>query len=442
MSFDYSTIYPNESLRYWSTRYPENVKWNFHELMLSKLRQAESNHAYNSTLMFPLRPDSMLDGTPFSFYASVAEKKIYVPISAIKFIDDVSIAAAWLERNNYSLETLIDYISILKYGVNRFPPGQVPDPIKALHVPEKAYEQDQWVDELSQKILKSIMVWILGHELGHIIYQHPPYKDVSFSTSQQCEKEADAFATDMFRRIGTAPAGMVILFTLFTSFFRHRGDFSNDTDWEKYLRDSTHPVSNERLLLIANEFLKNPETFVGAEPNVFKATQLVTTIGKEAKKIAEIMNSSKMQIFLTARALSVDINSLHPRRIGENPITEEGYSDQYFTDMPFSGIYTGNYKRFLTDGSEETLNATVVFYRKGTRITGRFSFGVGVGELNGYMENHELNYNWIWGGANGKGKLKANDNKSFKGTWGFVTPFGGGTWEGIKTTQGINKFNH
>jgi len=430
MNYDYSKIYSNKVLSYWHTRYPENISWNFYELMMGKLHSNERGNAYGSKLEFPLVPHDNLKGSPFSFYADVKNRIIYVPISSVKFIDDLGIASAWLLENEYSQETIIDYISLLKYGYSRFPNGNITEPLKALSIPDNALDNKR-VDDLSLKYTKSIIVWILGHELGHIVYQHPSYDEITFSDSQKYEKQADAFATDMFRRIGTGPLGTVLLFYLFTSFFMHRGDFGSNAAWEEYLKTSTHPVSNERLKIIANELISTADTFVGAEPNPVKAAKLVLNVGKDAKKIAQLTESEKMQEFMRARALAIDIDGIAPRKPDDLPITSKMYADGTFSNIAFSGIYTGIHTRKLNNGGSESLKATVGFFRNGNKVKGRFSFGVGIGELTGLISNNTLNYQWKWGNAKGMGKLNAINDSGFSGEWGYDNlETGGGSWNG------------
>jgi hypothetical protein len=435
MSNDYTGIYTKQELSYWQTRYPANISWNFNDLMLGKLYPKEKFSAFGTKLEFPLTPFGGITDSPFSFYAMVAQKTIYIPMSSVKFLDDLSIASAWLEQNGYSQETVMDYISILKYSFNRFPKGNIPGPLKALHIPANALD-DRLVDELSQKILKSIIVWILGHELGHIIYHHPAYHSVSFAESQKCEKEADAFATDMFRRIGTIPAGMILLFMLFTTFSAHRGDFSGDEEWQNYLKNSTHPVSLERLKLISEELINTAESFTGAEPDRFNAIRITEYVGREAGKIVDIFNSEKMQEFLRLRAMAVDIHSLYPRKIGEAAVVEQGFSADYFSKESFSGIYKGERTRKFGQGEEESFNTTVIFYRNGNKVNGRFGFGLGTGYLNGVVSNNKLTFNWNWASEEGSGEMTATDQNSFSGNWIYKSGIsGGGSWNGVKSKQ-------
>jgi len=432
MIANYSSMYSQEELIYWHKRYVPNAKWNFENLILKKLNRNESAKAYGASLEFPLITDQELSNTPFSFYANVYNKKIYVPISSIKFIDDLSIAYAWLTENNYNVETIFDYVFCLKYGSSRFVDGKIPPPLKALHIPNDALN-NKLVDDNSQKVLKSIIVWILSHELGHIIYKHPSYETVSFEQSQQFESDADSFATGMFKRIGTLPDGMVLLFTIFTTFFMNRGDYKSMEDYHNYLRSSTHPTSTDRLNLIADEFINYPQTFIDAEPNKILARQIVEKIGIESKRIVEIISSSKMQEFMRVRALAIDISSLFPRKNEDMPIVEKEYSENNFDDSDFSGIYHGIYSHKLAKGGVEQLNATYIFYKNKDKVNGRFSFGVGFGDIIGYLNDNKLTLNWKWGDASGKGLLSIIVKGEFFGKWGYGDEYtGGGSFQGKK----------
>ena len=400
MSNNYSNIYSAEQLSYWQTRYAPNLVWNFEDLILKKLARNERANAFGVRLEFPLIPDEGFSNSPFSFYASVLDKVVYAPISSIKFIDDLSIAYSWLVGNGFSTESLIDYIFCLKYGSNRF-------------------------------VLKSIVVWILSHELAHIVYNHPSYESVTHAQSQQFETDADSFATNMFKRIGTAPLGMILLFMVFTSFYLNKGDFVLEKDWNDYLRNSTHPFSNERLNSIASEFINSPNEFIDAEPNKIRAKQIVESIGNEAKEIVDLIRSPKMQDFLKVNALALDVNLLYPRKKGDLVIMEPGYSEGLVSGSDFSGAYSGTYGHKIANGGEEKLNATFVFYRNKDKVTGRFSYGVGIVDLIGFVQNNQITFNWKWGNTSGKGLLSTVGEGEFSGEWGYNDEFvGGGNLQG------------
>ena len=269
------------------------------------------------------------------------------------------------------------------------------------------------------------------HELAHIVYNHPSYESVSHAQSQQFETDADSFATNMFKRIGTAPLGMILLFIVFTSFYLNKGDFVLEKDWLDYLRNSTHPVSNERLNSIASEFINSPNEFIDAEPDKMRATQIVESIGNEAKEIVDLIRSPKMQDFLKVNALALDVNLLYPRKKGDLVIMEPGYSEGLVCGSDFSGAYFGTYSHNIANDGEEKLNATFVFYRNKDKVTGRFSFGVGIVDIIGFVQNNQLTFNWKWGNSSGKGLLSPDREGEFSGEWGYNDEFvGGGNLKG------------
>ena len=440
MTNNFSKIYIIEELSYWQTRYAPNLVWNFEDLILKKLSRTERANAFGVRLEFPLTPDEGFSNSPFSFYASVQDKVIYVPVSSIKFIDDLSIAYSWLVGNGFSTESLIDYIFCLKYGSTRFAGGKIPAPLKALHIPDNALD-NQLVDDNSQKVLKSIVVWILSHELAHIVYQHPSYASVSHAQSQQFETDADSFASNMFKRIGTAPLGMILLFMVFTSFYLNKGDFVHEKDWYDYLRNSTHPVSNERLNSIASEFLNSPDEFIDAESNKIRARQIVESIGNEAKEIVDLIRSPKMQDFMKVHALALDVNLLYPRKKGDLVIMEPGYSEEMVDSPDFSGAYSGTYCHKIEGVGEEKMNAAFVFYRNKDKVTGRFSYGVGIVDIVGFVQNDQLTFNWKWGNSSGKGLLSSDSQGEFSGEWGFDDKLiGGGNLQGKRKDINIQKY--
>lgn len=180
------------------------------------------------------------------------------------------------------------------------------------------------------------------------------------------------------------------------------------------------------------------DSFTGAEPDRFKAARITEYVGREAGKIADIINSERMQEFLRLRAMAVDIHSLYPRKIGEVAVAEQGFSGNYFTGEPFSGIYKGERTRQYGQGKEEIFETSVMFYRNGNKVAGRFGFGLGTGTLNGLVKENTLVFNWKWANEEGTGELIASDRNSFSGKWNYLEGIdGGGTWKGVKTGQQV-----
>ncbi|MCP3871880.1 MAG: hypothetical protein GY699_01800, partial [Desulfobacteraceae bacterium] len=244
-------------------------------------------------LTFPLIVPKQ--NAPINFYATNQPRGILMPILSVKLFDDVAIASAWLMFNGYSQNTVYDYMSIIKYNNPKsFPGHRYPLPLKALQIPANALK-DSRVDSLSQQILKSAIVFILAHELGHLRYNHPGY-DIPLDQARKNELEADDFALELMRRIGVPPFGMTHFFL--TAFYMsvHRGDFSSDKEWEIYLREkSTHPLSPGRIRGLTSKLRKHRRAFARTQPDLNKGIKQINYIALQLDGIADILGDKKIQ---------------------------------------------------------------------------------------------------------------------------------------------------
>jgi hypothetical protein len=431
---DFSTLYDEATLSYWQTRYPDNVRWNFENLLLQKMTPDERRTLDDTRLEFPLVAGEDMRDVPFAFYAFPSLRTITLPILSIKFLDDMSIASAWLECNGFSQETIMDYMSMLKYADPAgFDGGCFPPPLQALRIPDDALD-DPNVDDLSQKILKSALLWILAHEVGHLRFQHQGYEGVSAEEAQQNEIDADGFATEMFRRIGVVPGGMVMLFMLFGHFLPHRGDFGSDGAWQSYVSGhATHPMSASRLQALADGMRVAPKDFAAAEPNQAAATSGVRFIVQNLETIAKLSGDMGQQMFWRVRGVTVTPRSLGPRRPGETVVSSLHQMQGDSENLVFHGVYTGAHVRRLAKGGTESLDVCLIVDRNGDRATGRFSFGIGEGALQGRAVGDDLHFEWQWGDTYGRGVLKATAPDAFTGIWGYEdSRDDGGSWSGTR----------
>lgn len=430
---DLSSMYDSATLAYWKTRYPANAEWNFENLILAKLKPDERAAVGNVTLRFPLTAEGGAAGDPFAFYASALPPAITMPILSIKFLDDLSVAFSWLEVKGFSTETVTDYLAMLKYkDVRDFPGGRYPAPFAALHIPDNALD-DPMVDDLSQKILKSAIVWIMAHELAHIYYRHQGYQG-DVAVSQENEKQADRFANEILRRIGVPPIGMSFFFLFAANYTPHRGDFGNDREWKDFLaKKATHPLTSDRLQAIASDLGKRAEDFTKTEPDRQAALQRVRYTASQIAGIATLIGDPEMQKSMRAKGLATDLDPLALRKKGELP-RPSGGSKSGKERAAFDGGYAAMYGHVLKDGRKEELPARVTFTRTDNMVYGRYAFGMGEGTIEGAVQNEKLYFEWQWADSSGKGVLMPSaDGTAFTGTWGYgELRDGGGTWSGRK----------
>ena len=322
-SKDLSNLYEPNTLVYWQGRYSKNIEYNFENVIRANLEPKELAALKTAQLKFP---PVGVNKDPLAFYSFPRgyPPLVVLPILSVKFFDDLAIAYSWLTESGYSAETMIDYVSMLKYGKpDWFPDSRYPQPMRALRVPANALDNPN-IDKNSQNILKSAIVWILAHELGHIYYRHPDYGRVSAEQAQKNEEDSDRFATEIMRRIGVAPIGMGIFLTVAVHWWQNRGDVDTEEAWRYYLETATHPLTAHRMRTLAGLIQGSAEDFARKEPNYNVALQAVRDAAEKITGIARFLEDQDLQknIKIRAHCLKLQPNPLAPRSPNTNPSPE------------------------------------------------------------------------------------------------------------------------
>ena len=415
-------FYDQATLSYWQARYPVSTKKIF-DVFVQYLTESEKRSLAGIQLKFPAYGGEDLRNDPLSFYASATcpYPIVTLPIQSLKFLDDLSVAHAWLWKNGHSLGSIADYMAVLKYS--RSEARRVP-PLEALQIPTNAV-QDPEVDALSLRFFNSARASILAHEMGHALRFCAAHRaegaGATAEASRHAEEEADRFALELMRRTATIPMGMVLFFQASAHWSQNRWDFQSEEDWEAYLKkDATHPLTADRLRTLAQRVEQAAYSFAanGTDPG------LVRSLGRDLAKLANLLEDPEAQLSIVLAARGRDTDTLGPSPGRTQPDEEQ--------ERPaFHGSYAGDYVRRLPF-EQETLNARVVFERHGDRVTGYFDFGIGVGTLEGRIRSETLYFDWAWGGTAGRGTFKDTDEGgAFAGTWGYrASRDDGGTWAG------------
>ena len=98
-----SSIYDDDTLRYWQPLNREDILWNYENVIFPKLTDKEQQKLRGVTILFPLRGAHPND--IFGFYANHAQNTIYIPILSVRFFSDIALAQAWLLENGYNIST-------------------------------------------------------------------------------------------------------------------------------------------------------------------------------------------------------------------------------------------------------------------------------------------------------------------------------------------------
>ncbi|MCB9267642.1 MAG: hypothetical protein H6558_21675 [Lewinellaceae bacterium] len=408
--YDYSTL---ENLR---EEYSSTLEKFLGDKLPRYLNPEQNRKLSEVRLLFPLRGEDSKD--PFCYYAYARGYAITLSIQSLKFLDDLCLAYAWLTNKGYSVETVTDYVAMIRYkNPGQFAGGRYPPPLEALGIPRNA-KNDPKTRNLALGMFLSAKVFILCHELGHIFYQHPGNKAVSTSVSRYHEEEADRFALSILKEIPVIPMGALLYFQVFSHW-----------DWDS--SDSTHPLNSSRLMDIGNQlttsasdFARNPDT--RKVSSVEKA--VVHDLAQGFRQLAEMLADEDVQKAVFLAAKDRDPSTLKPRKKGQ------------IQDMPgassglFSGYFQGQFIRYVY-GQKESLPVAVYLEPQGNTFSGMFNFGLGDGLItDGWRSGNALRFRWSWAGITGKGVLYAeNGGKRLKGTWGYNSRGGssdkdGGEW--------------
>jgi hypothetical protein len=394
-SFDWSGFYPPEVLDRVAQRSAPGLRANFDEVLLPRLTDRERGALRDARLDLGQRE---YKDHPLNFYAARGGL-VVLPLSSIRLVSDLSLALAWLNRHRLPEKRVFDYAAMLAWR------GPTPDgaralPLSVLGVPEDA-DSDPAVENLYQKILGSIMVFVMAHETGHLFYDHRA--DVDAARSRLQEGEADAFAVDLMARIGAAPVGVSFYFLMAAPF--------------ECPGRSTHPLSGERVARTARAIIDNAAVFARDKPDPARERQLIGAIAGKLQEVSALVDDP-------------DVREA-TRQVGQSS-SVAGFAasaspgpGQAVARQAFDGSYSGQW----ADAKGTVLEIGMVLKREGQVVRGTYDFGLGTVELDGTVDGDRLDYSWRWGSEYfGRGRLVSGAGGALEGTWGYTRSIeGGGT---------------
>ncbi|WP_116131528.1 hypothetical protein [Tropicimonas sp. IMCC34043] len=243
-----------------------------HEDIVGLLPRAERPLAARIALEFPAKgPD------PLAFYAEPDRLTITMPLESIRFFDDIATLFAWFQSKGCAFEPTQSYLHALLREHQPLPP-----PLVAFGIDRDAAFDDEYTYDLSSKIYSAGLLFILAHEVGHLVLGHEV--GLTGPASQAQEIAADAFAMDHFARVGTMPVG--ILFYYIAAWWRDPVGPAAAA--------STHPVSPGRMAALARRMADTPMDFAHGEPDPEAAAVRVTATAGQIAVFANLASDEGM----------------------------------------------------------------------------------------------------------------------------------------------------
>ena len=418
----FGQLYDEATLKKWQSSFEEDLVWNFRNAILPALTRDEKRALSGVKIEVPLRGKN--EGL-FEFYAD--GEKVVMPALALRFFGDLSMAYAWLNKNNYNVGTVQQYVGMLTYRPAKdFSGSRYPRPYDALQIPSNARDDASVLNTMEETFTQA-MIFILCHELGHIYYHHPGYIGISMSEARANETEADKFAIEVMRRLHKVPAGAMFWFATATCAERHRASFATDEQYQEDLRDRTHPLTAERIEALAAAIDEAAPDFALGYRDPTKGLVQTHYVASEVRKIGQVLRDEDVHGLFRQQSMTTEVKMLAPRR--ETAFTAAA-SAESFPNEAFSGIFRSAYSSYQ---SGEAIDLWLILRRKGDRVTGDYTYGVRAGRVSGVvLRGKLLKLEWTEGSSSGKATMVwGGDDKSFAGVWGNGdSEVNGGVWSG------------
>ena len=390
-------VYEDAVLAEWQQRYPPGILSNYKEVILPRVDPEARRIFEGVVFQFPLRIEGR---EPYAFAADSANRTIYMSIQSLKFLDDLSIADAWLNRNGYSQESLYNYLTMLRNWNSPQPPPPI---LSTLCVPDNVLDNRE-VDTLAQKSFATAIVFIMLHELGHVYMQHGGYQGIDPSEARHNETAADEFALEVLARIGDVPLGIVNLFLTMAYLHESRQDFSSDAEHELRLAARTHPLSAERLRDFADALEATAGDYTGGG---LSRVQIVATAAQIRIVAQNFLDIQQLTAILGESIKPEDLGPVRPGEKLGQPCSHNPASD---------GVFSGSFRGTIVVNNVE-FDVDAEMSRSGDQVRGRSSYGLGVSDFEGIVEGDTLHYRWRLGPNRGRGRLTFA-NGAYEGTWG------------------------
>lgn len=294
---DFGRLYDEQILRRAADVYGPNLQGLFREDFLSRLTLQERRAAPRIHLATPLVGANR---SPWDYYALIDRQRIVVPILSVKFLDDLSISYAYMDRFGCDREMLFNYLTKLLYDED-YPPTP---PRAALGIPSDALD-DAFVDDVSQKLLKSSIFFLIGHEYGHVMHRHRGYGQISSAEAQRQENQSDDFALGVMRRIGVAPMGLAFFFAMASRIEPVPAAFDSQADFDRHIRETlTHPLTGSRLRNVADYMRESAVAFARLQPDPQAYVRAIASTAGDIEKIGDTIHDGQFRQFQLQRGLA------------------------------------------------------------------------------------------------------------------------------------------
>ena len=310
-------IYSADTIREREPEFRSVIIGNYERLMRPTLNPAEARKLRAVRWSFPTNEQQVL----FEFYAnSAGNGTITMPVASLLLLKDLATAEAWLTVNGYSTFSLLDYVTIVR--LNRLAQWPASDrlPARALGIPEDALN-DERVRARRDGTLNTTILFIVAHELGHLLHGLDAQArcaqnrgQCDYRALQASETRADAFAIELFRRMGLVPSSSNLFFALTSRLQPLPSEFADTTSWRRNIAARTHPNDAQRIAAAANLIERDRASFATGFANPPDAMPQITALVRDLRKLSESLEDRGVSALQLAWAKTMLPADLQPRK--------------------------------------------------------------------------------------------------------------------------------
>ena len=381
-------IYSDALQAEWQSEFSGMVIDNYQRLMVPRMTNEEIARLRNVRFEFPIDREAVA----FRFFARETGQ-IVMPVASLLFLKDLAAAYAWLNINNYSPQTVFDYLTLFIRGWVQRWPSDLRSPLKALGIPETA-AKDQRVLNARNEILSKTILFLLGHELGHVLHGLSAHRSGIAGAVREAEAAADQFAVDLFGRMGLLPNGAASFFAFSARLAPVRSEFTDEASWRRELEKRTHPFDGQRINAMANRIEAERDVFARAFSNSQLGAARVQLLVAELREVAKYLDDPSVSQLQRDWAMGFEPEDLRPRRTLVPELRPR--SGERFATLPFSGFYQG---RITSSRSKEDTELSVILRRDRDRLTGESSYLGLRGRIEGIVDGPGAEARWTVGSA-------------------------------------------
>lgn len=411
-------LYPKSTIAEWEPEFRAMIEDNYARMFQPKLSNDEARKLRGMRFEFSSNPQSVL----FDFSAS-PDRTVRMPVASLLFLKDLAGAQAWLELSGYSAQPVLDYLAIIRQGRLAEWPEAERLPLQALGIPADGLKGENVLARRND-ILDKLLFFIMAHELGHIVHGLAAHADCKINSAcdfqkvQQSEANADAFAVEIFRRMGLVPSASNFFFALNSRLSRMPFEFKNDAEWQDYAKGKTHPLDAARISNVAVLIKANRDAFArgfdSPEMGALKVKQSVSDLHILANLIQD-RNLSGMQI---AWAKSLEPDDIKPRKSHE-PKLRPTKNDVAATQA-LVGYFTGEAQ--FSNGGSAPIEVLMRTHLTGAQISGEVMLGGIRGRIEGQSSDAKhASATWIVAGDTYRVTLEAATPGELRATYKSTT---------------------